>query len=57
MPRRIGPLALRGDARRQEGEMEVHIAFAAHLAGLLCGAATIMGLVPPVVQLMRMLAA
>lgn len=35
--------------------MEVHVAFAAHLAGLLCGAATIIGLVPPVVQLMRIL--
>lgn len=35
--------------------MEVHVAFAAHLAGLLCGAATIISLVPPVVQLMRTL--
>ena len=35
--------------------MEVHVAFAAHLAGMLCGASTILGLVPPVVQLMRTL--
>jgi membrane associated rhomboid family serine protease len=35
--------------------MEVHVAFAAHLAGLLFGAATIIGLVPPVVNLLRIL--
>ena len=36
--------------------MEIHVALAAHLAGLLFGAATITGLVPPVVNLMRILA-